>query len=150
IGANTAIFSIVDPLLLRGLPVRDAGNLVQFSWQYPGDPPLNLFGLESYEHFQERNTVFSDMAGVAPLATESLAGGQPITASVVTGNFFNVLGVRQALGRVLDATDDTPGATATAVVSWRYWQNRFGGERRALGATVEIADRRLPAPLHAT
>ncbi len=151
IGANTAIFSLVDPLLFRSLPVRDAGSLVQFSWQYPGDPPLNLFGLEGYEQFRDRNTVFSDIAGVAPLATESRPGGsQPITADVVTGNFFHALGVRPALGRVLDTSDDRPGASATAVVSWQYWQNRFNGEQRALGGTVDVRDRRLPAPMQAT
>jgi hypothetical protein len=62
IGANTAIFSLVDPLLFRDLPVRDPGSLVQFTWQYPGDPPLNLFTLEDCERYRAGNTVFSDMA----------------------------------------------------------------------------------------
>src|SRR5262245_29661791 len=61
VGANTAIFSVVDPLLFRDLPVRDPGSLVQFTWRYPGDPPLNQFSLENYERYRERNTAFSDM-----------------------------------------------------------------------------------------
>jgi len=149
IGANTAIFSLVDPLLFRDLPVRDPGSLVQFTWRYPGDPPLNLFSLENYEQYRDHNTVFSDMVGLAPLVTESPMGGEPIGAEAVTGNFFHALAVRPALGRLLDVSDDTPGA-ATAVVSWRYWQAHFNGEARALGAIVDINDRRLPGPVHAT
>src|SRR5688572_8331516 len=80
IGANTAAFSLVDPLVLRDLPVRDAGCLVQFTWRYPGDPPLNVFGLENYAEYRDRNTVFSEMFGLAPLATESSAGSEPIGA----------------------------------------------------------------------
>jgi putative ABC transport system permease protein len=150
IGANTAIFSLVDPLLFRDLPVRDPGSLVQFTWRYPGDPPLNLFGLEDYERYRDRSTVFSDMVGVAPLVMESSTGGESISAEVVTGNFFHALGVRPALGRVLDVSDDTPGGAPTAVVSWRYWQQHFNGEARVLGAIVETSDRRLPGPVSAT
>jgi len=150
IGANTAIFSLVDPLLFRDLPVRDPGSLVQFTWRFPGDPPLNLFTLENYEQYRDRNTVFSDMVALAPLVTEVPTGGEPIGAEVVTGNFFHALGVRPALGRVLEVSDDAPGGAPTAVVSWRYWQNQFQGEARALGAIVGIDDRRLPGPVYAT
>jgi putative ABC transport system permease protein len=150
IGANTAIFSLVDPMLCRDLPVRDAGGLVQFTWRYPGDPPLNLFSLENYERYRDRNTVFSDIVGVAPLVTESTTGADAIGAEVVTGNFFYALGVRPALGRVLEVSDDTSGAAAAAVVSSRYWQTLFNGETRALGVTLEVKDRRLSEPLRAT
>ena len=61
IGANTAIFSLIDPLLFRDLPVRDPARLVEFVWRYPGDPPMNLFGVQHYELYRDRNTVFSDM-----------------------------------------------------------------------------------------
>ncbi len=149
IGANTAIFSLVDPLLFRDLPVRDPGQLVQFSWQYPGDPPLNMFGLEAYQRYRERNTVFADMMGVAPLVTEAPAGGRPIRAELVTGNFFQALGVPLALGRTLDRADDAPSAAPAAVVSWHFWQNHFSGDARVLGAIVDVIDRRLPGPVHA-
>ena len=98
IGANTAAFSLVDPLLFRDLPVRDPGSLVQFTWRYPGDPPLNMFSLENYAQYRDRNTVFSDMVGLAPLRTESSAGSEPIGAWVVTGNFFHALGVQARAG----------------------------------------------------
>jgi predicted permease len=150
IGANTATFSLVDPLLFRDLSVRDPGSLVQFIWRYPGDPPLNWFTLENYQQYRDRNTVFSDIVGLAPFVTESPAGSEPVGAEVVTGNFFHALGVRPALGRVLDVSDDTPGRAPTAVVSSRYWQAQFNGEARALGAIVDISDSRLPGPVHAT
>jgi predicted permease len=150
IGANTAIFSLVDPLLFRDLPVRDPGSLVQFTWQEPGDPPLNNSSLADYERYRDRNTVFSDMFGVAPLATEPRPGEDPMTGEVVTGNFFQTLGVRPALGRLLDVSDDRPGADPAAVVSWRCWKDRFNGDPRVLGAAIDLEDRRLPVPLHAT
>jgi predicted permease len=150
IGANSAIFSLVDPLFFRAVPVRDPGRLVQFSFQYPGDPPLNTFGLASYEQYRDGNHVFSDLFGLAPLTTASRAGEDPIAAEIVTGNFFEALGVRAALGRVLDLADDRPGAAAVAVVSWQYWQTHLHGDNRVLGSAIDIADTRVPAPMHVT
>ena len=150
IGGNTAIFSLVDPLLFRDLPVRDPGSLVQFTWQYPRDPPMNNFNLANYQHYRERNTVFTDIFGVASLATEPRPGTDPMTAEVVTGNFFQALGVRPALGRLLDVSDDRPDAGPAAIVSWRYWKDRFNGDPRVLGAAIVLDDRRVPVPLHAT
>ena len=83
IGANTAAFSLVDPLVFRALPVRDPGRLVQFTWRYPGDPPLNVFSLEDYAQYRDRSTVFSDMVGLAPLRTESSAGREPIGGDIL-------------------------------------------------------------------
>jgi predicted permease len=150
IGANSAIFSLVDPLLFRDVPVRDPASLVQFTYQYPGDPPLNMFGLAYYEQVRDGNHVFSDLFGLARLTTESRTGEDPIAAEVVTGNLFQALGVRPALGRVLDVSDDKPGAAATAVVSWRYWKSRFNGDQRVLGSAMEIKDTRMPTPMHVT
>ncbi len=150
IGANSAIFSLVDPLLFRDLPLRNPASLVQFTYQYPRDPPLNMFGLAYYEQVRDGNHVFSDLFGLARLTTESHTGEDPIAAEIVTGNFFQALGVRPALGRVLDVFDDKPGGPPTAVVSWRYWKSRFNGDQRVLGSAVDIKDTRLPAPMHVT
>jgi putative ABC transport system permease protein len=150
IGANSAIFSLVDPLLFRDLPVRDPASLVQFTYQYPRDPPLNMFSLANVEQYRAGNHVFSDLFGLARLATESRTGEDPISAEVVTGNFFQALGVRPALGRLLDVSDDAPGAAATAVVSGRYWKTRFNGDRAVLGTAIEIKDTRMRAPMHVT
>jgi len=150
IGANSAIFSLVDPLLFRDLPVREPASLVEFTFQFPRDPPLNMFSLASYERYRDGNHVFSDVFGLAPLTTQSRTGDEPIGTEVVTGNFFQALGVRPALGRLLEPSDDRPGAPAVAVVSWQYWQNRFSGDARVLGASIDIEDTRMPVPMYAT
>ena len=150
IGANSAIFSLVDPLLFRDLPVREPASLVEFTFQFPRDPPLNMFSFASYERYRDGNHVFSDVFGLARLTTKSRAGDEPIGAEIVTGNFFRALGVQPAIGRLLEPSDDSPGAPPVAVVSWQYWQKRFGGDGRVLGASIEIEDARLPRPMHAT
>jgi predicted permease len=150
IGANTAIFSLVDPLLFRDVPVRDPASLVQFTFQYPRDPPLNMFSLADYERYRDGNDVFSNLFGLAALMTEPRAGDDPIAAEVVTGNFFQALGVRPALGRVLAVSDDTAGASAAAVLSWRFWKTRYNGDPKVLGSVVDIQDTRVPVPMHVT
>jgi predicted permease len=151
IGANTAIFSLVDKLLFRDLPVHDPAGLVQFSFQYPRDPPLNMFGLATYEHFRDENHVFSDVFGLQALDTRTKNGDEPIRAQVVTGNFFQALGVRPAQGRVLTPADDSPGAMPVAIVSWQYWKTRFNGDSRVLGSVIDIRDARVPLfPFHVT
>jgi len=150
IGANSAIFSLADPLLFRDLPVRDPASLVQFTFQYPRDPPQNDFSLASYERYRDGNHAFSDLFGLAPLRTESRTGGDPIGVQIVTGNFFQALGVRPAFGRVLTSADDAPGAGPVAVVSWQYWKTRFNADGRVLGASIDVEDARVPVPMHAT
>jgi putative ABC transport system permease protein len=150
IGANTAIFSLIDPLLFRDLPVRDPARLVEFVWRYPGDPPMNLFGVQHYELYRDRNTVFSDMAGLAPIRAQSPNGDDPLRGEVVTGNLFQMLGVRPAMGRLLEPSDDKRGAAPVAVVSWRFWKNRFSGNAQVLGTPIDIDDPRVPQPIHAT
>ena len=150
IGANTAIFSIFNALMLRALPVRDPGRLVQFSWLYPRDPPQNVFSFANYELYRDHNTVFADMFGLARLATESHSGGERLVGEVVTGNFFRALGVSAVLGRVLNASDDKPGAAPVAIVSSGYWKRRFNGDARAVGTVIAIEDPRFPAPIQAT
>ena len=88
IGATTAIFSLVDPLLFRDLPVREPARLMQFSFQYPRDPPLNMFSLAHYERYRDQSTAFSDVLGLAPLMTASRMGrtrsgrrSSPVTSS---------------------------------------------------------------------
>ena len=150
IAANTALFSLVDPLMFRDLPVRDPTSLVEFTFQFPRDPPLNSFSLANYAGYRDDNHVFSDIFGFAPLVTRARPGDEPIAAEVVTGNFFQGLGVRTALGRLLEPSDDQLGGPATAVLSWSYWQLRFHGDARVLGTSIDIEDTRAPAPMHAT
>jgi predicted permease len=141
IGATTAIFSLVDLLIFRDLPVRDPGNLVQFTYTYPGDPPLNIFGVEDYERYRDHNTVFSEMFGAASGSVDArTARGGPETLGIncVTGNYFTALGVRSATGRLLAEADNRLDAPAAAVVSWTYWNVRFHRAPDVIGASIVL------------
>ena len=141
IGANTAIFSLINVLVLRDLPVREPAGLVQFLWTYPGDPPLNLFSVEHYETYRDHNSVFSDMLGTASARVESQTAGvgaERLGVECVTGNFFDALGVRSAAGRLLSDEDNQPGAPAVAVVSWTYWNERFNRGPEILGTNLML------------
>jgi putative ABC transport system permease protein len=141
IGANTAIFSLVNVLVWRDLPVPDPGSLVQFTWQYPGDPPLHVFSTENYERYRDHSDVFSDLIGAAPITLDTGGpGAEPLSTEWVTGTFFQALGVRPALGRLLGPFDAEPGAAPVAVVSWTYWKNNFNLDPRILGTQISVAD----------
>jgi putative ABC transport system permease protein len=130
IGANTAIFSLINTLMLRPLPVRAPEQLVELLNRYPGEPRLNAFSRQSYEHFRDNNHVFSDLIATSParfyIRGEGLEG-ETVDGEYVVRNFFEVLGVKPALGRLMTMDDDPRGAAgpAVAVVSWSYWKNRF-------------------------
>jgi predicted permease len=115
------------------------GSLVQLTWQYPGDPPLHFFGTEQYEQFRDRNDVFSDLIGTAPISLAPTLGEEPLHTEWVTGNYFEALGVRPALGRLLKPVDGVPGASPEAVVSWTFWKNRFNLDPRILGTQISVA-----------
>jgi predicted permease len=141
IGANTAIYSLVNALLLRTLPVREPNRLVIFALSTPerfsgNEIPLNLF-----QQIRDRNTVLEEFAGMGnPPMT--LSGGGPaerVDGQVVSGNFFETLGVSAALGRVLKPEDDRiPDARPVCVISYGLWQRRFGGDAGVIGRTIEI------------
>ena len=142
IAAVTAVFSVINPLMLRPLPVREPRQLVELlSAGYPGDPRLNLFSLPEYEHFRSQNRVFTDLIGVA-WARLTIAGngldGPTVPAEIVTGTFFRALGVQPAIGRLLEPDDYSPDAQPVAVVSWSFWQRRIGGAATVLGQQMVI------------
>ena len=149
IGANTAIFTVLDQLLLRTLPVRDPQQLVQFRFSgsdsgradsYGGDPGT-YFSYPMYRDMQARNSVFSDV-----LSTDSTQVGlqwhnQPdlVATELVSGNYFQMLGVRPALGRLFVPSDDvTQAANPVIVLSYAYWQRRFGSNPNVLDQTVLV------------
>src|ERR1700689_485885 len=102
IGANTAIFSLIDTLMLRKLPVRQPEQLVEFLSQYPGEPPLNAFSQQSYEYFQDHSHVFSDLSGISPSSFSVRGAGmeqETVAGEYVMENFFSLLGVKPAIGR---------------------------------------------------
>lgn len=141
IGANTAIFSLVNAILLRPLPVREPAGLVEILSQYPGEPRINGFQWRIYEHFRDQNRVFSDLVAMSPARWQVSGEGLdavPVTGEYVSGNYFDMLGVPPALGRVLGRDDDRAGAAAVAVVSWAFWQSRFAGDPSAVGQRIVV------------
>jgi predicted permease len=143
IGANTAVFSVINTVVLRSLPVERPDELVELLFKFPGDPRLNSYWWKHYEHFRDRNQVFSDLIAVSP-APLQVAGEaiQPeiVTGMYVVGKFFDVLGVRPAIGRLIGPLDDRVGSSdvSVAVISWPYWQSRFNGDPRVLGQTLMV------------
>lgn len=141
IGANTAIFSLVNTILLRPLPVHEPERLVEILSQYPGEPRINSFQWRIYEHYRDQNRVFSGLAGMVPARMQASGQGfaeVPATGEFVTGNYFDLLGVRPAIGRLLGPDDDRTGAETVAVVSWPFWQSRFNGDPAIVGQRIAI------------
>ena len=142
IGANTAIFSLINTLMLRPLPVREPQQLVQFMSVYPGDPRMNGFPYVHYERMRDGNTVFSDVIGGAPARLSLSREGsdpEPVSGWYVTGNFFPALGVEPALGRLLRTQDDRLGSdAAVAVLSWSYWSTRFAADPGIIGRQITV------------
>jgi hypothetical protein len=131
IGANTAIFSVVDGVLLRPLPYPDAERVVTITVDASaGGVPEMPFSDRGYWHFVNQNRSFSGFGGYTsqniPLVGE---GGEPeqVTAGVMTRSAHDVLGVPPLRGRFPTAEEDAPGGAAVALVSYQLWQTRFGG-----------------------
>jgi putative ABC transport system permease protein len=148
IGANAAIFSLLDQALLRSLPVRNPRDLVLLYQPGPLDGASSTdeaggpsFSYPLFRGLQEQQTPFTGLAGArvttASLSYEGVA--LPGSAHRVSGNYFAVLGVRAAIGRVLDETDDrTPGASPVAVLSYRYWTSRWGAHPSVLNRKINV------------
>jgi len=144
IGANTAIFTLVDQLLLRLLPVKDPQQLVLF-WgrgrHYGSNNGRYKLSYPMYEDFRDHNKVFSGMFCRHESSFSIAADGRTerVDGELVSGTYFQVLGVRAALGRVFTPDDDRVlGGSPYAVISYRYWQNRFAGSRDVLGKKLLV------------
>jgi putative ABC transport system permease protein len=144
IGANTAIFSLMDQVILRSLPVRDPSQLVLLDG--PGAFQGRTFNAQTfsypmYSDFRDQNRVFSGLLARFPAAMTVGWKGQAerVQGDLVSGNYFDVLGVRPALGRVFTAADDRiPGAHPVAVLSYGFWQRRFAGDPSVLNQTLTV------------
>lgn len=141
IGANTAMFSLVDALMLRQLPVARPQELVRLRTIVPRGSDDN-FSYSAFQQFRDRGTRVGDI--IAASVTRSIRAtvdgeGEVLNRKTVSGNYFAVLGVRAVAGRTLTAGDDNFGAgPAVTVVSHRYWTRRFGQDHRAIGRTLTI------------
>src|SRR5690349_7177453 len=144
IGANTAIFTLVDQLLLRLLPVKDPQQLVLLRGRgphYGSNNGSNKLSYPMYLDFRDHNTVFSGMFGRWETALSVTSDGKTerVDGELVSGTYFPVLGVGPAIGRVLTPQDDqTPGGHPYAVISYRYWQSRFAGKSDVIGKKLMV------------
>jgi predicted permease len=157
IGANTAIFSFVDAILMRALPVQDPESLVMLHWrakEYPGvaksfsgsnwlDPKFGMvsgnFPFPAWENLKTNNKVFSSIFAFngAGRINVMIRGQADLTqGTYVSGDFFRGVGVPPAAGRLIDAGDDRVGAPGVAVISFNYAKRRFGEASRAVGEPV--------------
>jgi predicted permease len=144
IGANTAIFSLLDQVLLRRLPVKNPDELVQLDDPGPfRGRSMNeqTFSYPMYAKFRDRNAVFSGMlARMQVPATMTWRGrSERVSAELVSGNFFDVLGARPQIGRLFTQSDDTtPGGHPVAILGHGYWTRRFGGDPSVLNQSISV------------
>ena len=154
IGANTAIFSLIDAVMMKALPVRQPEQLVLFSWdthkwprtfgQTGGESRLS-FSYPAFEQFREQNQVLSSTFAFVPLGftpqnTTVNINGEPTLANgmMVTGNYFSGLGVTLLLGRGITDADEVEGAARVAVISYAYWTRQFARDPSVIGKNVAL------------
>ncbi|MHB8610143.1 MAG: ADOP family duplicated permease [Candidatus Acidiferrales bacterium] len=143
IGANTAIFSLIDTVMLRMLPVQKPEELFQLLIQDPksqngeGD---STFSNPLWEELRNRQDVFSGIFAWSSGPFDLSQGGavDDIDGLFASGDFFRTLGVRPAAGRLINTADDARGCRGVAVLSYGFWQNHFGGAKSAVGSTLSL------------
>ncbi|MDT7603528.1 MAG: hypothetical protein QOF61_1525 [Acidobacteriota bacterium] len=141
IGANTAIFSLVDTVLLRPLPVPEPGRLVEVYGTLHKGADYTIQSYLNYKDYRDRNQVFTGLLAYrfAPMSLSHNGANERVWGYTVSGNYFDVLGVPPALGRgFLPEEDQTPGARPVVVISYNCWQSRFGGEPSIVGRQITL------------
>jgi predicted permease len=158
IGANTSIFTLIDAVLLKTLPVREPERLVTFfwaakdwpeaaksmtgsSWRDAGKSTGTSLSYPAFEQIRARNTTLSAVFAFAGIGRATVAvDGQAAHANgqMVSADYFTGLGLQPAAGRFLTTDDDKEGAPGVAVISYAYWQRRFGGDAAAVGKAVTV------------
>ena len=144
IGANTAIFSVVNAILLRPLPFPDPGHLMMI-WHTPPQksfPGVARFVVSpaNYLDWRDQNHVFDQIAAIGFRSLTLTGMGQPesVTGAAVSADFFSVLRVRPSAGRGFVADDDQPGRDNVVMVSHEFWQSHFGSDENILGKTIKL------------
>jgi putative ABC transport system permease protein len=145
IGANAAIFSVVRGVLLRPLVNRDEDRLIYIRQSAPGLGAENTtFSMPEINDFKSRVTTISAFGDFSTVdfAMIGLGGGpRMVKAGVVGGSFFDVMGLRPVLGRLLNAQDEGPGATGAAVLTYRFWTTSLNGDPTVIGKTIRLGPR---------
>ena len=160
IGANTAIFSAIDAVMFRSLPVEDPQHLVIFRWTADHGPKLHgrnsygdcdlgnrddktdcVFSLPFFETLRSRTSTFSRVAAFAGPRKVDFSGNGPASIArgeYVSGDYFSTLGVKTVVGRPLGPADDSPSASPAIVLDYGYWQRAFGADPSAVGRIVRL------------
>jgi predicted permease len=158
IGANTALFSVVDAMLLKKLPVREPERLVLFGARAPrdfspgsytgnsgrdpvtGERVMTSFPYQSFARFREQPGLLSDVFAFGGVGLNVSADGQAdvATGQAVSGNYYSGLGVRAMIGRTITDEDDKASASPVAALSYRYWQRRFSGDPAIVGKQINL------------
>lgn len=142
IGANTAIFSVVNAVLLHPMPFRDPDRLVMVWETSPHTGKNNVVNPENFADWQQRNRSFEKMAAYVPFQLNMSVTGdgvpEEVPANFATREFFSILGVEPALGRDFLPEDDTPGKDNVALISDGLWRRRYGVDPQILGRKLNI------------
>src|SRR5947209_4348488 len=162
IGANTAVFSLINTVMFHALPVQDPPQIVLLHWSANKAPKFTWYANygdtarvalrgasnprgESFSHpfleEVEKSNVFSGVAAFAGGGQLTMSGNGPATSvnsQAVNGDFFHTLGIQTAAGRLLAASDDQPSATPVVVLNYGYWQRAFGGSPSVIGKAINL------------
>src|SRR5205823_2168374 len=139
IGANTAVYSLIDGAMFRDMPVRDPDRLVFFTERTVsrGMPALSThdFTMRTFERLRDGNRTLTGIAAYDDSRVRATVDGQPemVLGDFVSANYFEVMGVGAMLGRPLVSSDDRPGSAPVLVISDAYWQRRFAGDPAVVG-----------------
>jgi predicted permease len=138
IGLNATIFSLVNAVLLKPLPVEEPDRLVRFYARSDG-APVSRVSYADYSDLRKGESL-SEVAALSmiPVAVGANGQGEQILGEVVSGNYFSALGVRAAAGRLFTEEEDRPAASPVAVISYRLWQSRFGGDENIIGRSISL------------
>jgi putative ABC transport system permease protein len=141
IGANTAIFSVVNELLLRPLPYRDAERIVMLWEVTPEGRHQNTTSRKNFLAWREQSKSFETIAAFSDQRANLTGAGDPeeVSTQIASSGLFNVLGVDAVVGRTFTKDDIQPGATRVAVLGYGLWQRRFGGDRGVIGKPITLS-----------
>ena len=141
IGANTAIFTLINAVMLRSLPVKNPEQLVFFSRSNIERKESPSFPYPFYREVRDQNTVLDGVicqSGMAPSLSVN-GSSERVTGELVSGNFFEVLGIKPYIGRLFTSDDDRrPGAHPVVVLSYGFWKRRFGSDPSVVGTTIRL------------
>src|SRR5262245_45580752 len=146
IGANTAVFSVMNAVLLKPLPYKDPDHIVSVAGRFTGigiPDDRNAISPPELMDIRKFATAFSDTAAVTGASFNIRVGESPerVSGAVVSSSFFRILGVEAAVGRTFTADEEQPGRENVVILGHGLWQRRFASDRNVIGRTIEISGR---------